>query len=1280
MRHLWVVFLRKKSLASGHSAKLGYAKPLTPCATTAHSSKPTAHILGNVYSILSWSYFNPRNVQNAAGWPCDPASMGPGVPKARERRESSMRKWALCITIMIFIALSSTGWGAMRLLAHEEDPPVAIEQLSNHIFLPIVKQTLSDAQQAALNTATEHSVLAAANDCPPVSALVTTTSATNDSDLWGATGDVWDPLGRLPDFSYAGYRGGAEPIPLVDGIVLNVKEQPFYAVGDGITNDTQAFRRAINVANRYENGEPVIIYVPAGRYILTDTLQILRSNTVLRGEGAGQLATGDPSQHSILHFKTNLELARDPDHSEYNHWGYGDDGMVQIGDYENNRSAIGGFLAVVAEDACRGARQLRVSNTVSIAVGSYVMLMLAEELVGGQPTYSLWRHLHNEQAEPPNKPFTELWPVHPYYWIVQVVAKTERTITLAQPLRHDVIEAWQPRLYAYEPVQEVGIEQVRVAFDDIPLENHHNIIAAYGVYTIGNRLKGEHKGYNGIGLRGVLNSWVTDVTIENADNALSIGSQSKQNTVQNLWIKSRAGNPDGDPDDGNSYFDPPGSKYYSCYTGTNVFGHHGLLVTIRSHDNLITNFVFDKPWSHDAGFTHLVSGNVIRNGQGHRMSLSYLTDKAFENLYSNIHVGDGIKWNYGSGSLGPKSGARATYWNIQANNWGALGDLCGQPQPRIWQSSWRAVQSNLIGGPGLPALFGAASEWNEPITGDLVPQDLHQSQLCHREPQLCQTGTPTATPSPLPTELVTPTATPTPTSSITTTVTPSPTPTATSTPTAPTPTSTPGDPLTPTATPTADVNPPETFIDDAPDSITSETSARFTFSADERRSTFRCSLDGAPLTPCTAPLDLVDLAVGVHLFRVQASDRAGNSDPSPARYTWTIEPPLTPTHTPTPTDTPTPSATPTPTATDTPTPTPTPTADTVAPDTFINGAPEVTTTETRATFVFTANDRNATFRCSLDDAPFTPCVSPLHLTNLTIESHEFRVRAVDQVGNGDSTPARYTWTVEPPPTPTITPTPTDTPTPTATLTPTATDTPSPTPTPTLDTTAPDTFIDAGPETSTTETTALFTFSASDHRAAFRCSLDGARFADCTSPVQLTDLTLGVHEFRVRAVDAFDNGDPTPARYTWSVEPPPPPADTPTAAPTATASPNDPPLPTTTPTGQPTNTPAPTSTPIDAPTLSPTDTPMPTATPTTLSTPSPTVTPLDTPTPLPTDTAPPTDTPTQTSTPTPNPSPTETPLPSASATPAPTSIPLVAAALRHGESAQSIRSYLPLIVR
>jgi hypothetical protein len=57
----------------------------------------------------------------------------------------------------------------------------------------------------------------------------------------------------------------------------------------------------------------------------------------------------------------------------------------------------------------------------------------------------------------------------------------------------------------------------------------------------------------------------------------------------------------------------------------------------------------------------------------------------------------------------------------------------------------------------------------------------------------------------------------------------------------------------------------------------------------------------------------------------------------------------------------------------------------------------------------------SSFECSLDGADFGSCSSPQDYTELAVGSHEFRVRATDQAGTTDASPAAYSWTVEAPP-------------------------------------------------------------------------------------------------------------------------------------------------------------------------------------------------------------------------------------------------------------------------
>ena len=349
---------------------------------------------------------------------------------------------------------------------------------------------------------------------------------------------------------------------------------------------------------------------------------------------------------------------------------------------------------------------------------------------------------------------------------------------------------------------------------------------------------------------------------------------------------------------------------------------------------------------------------------------------------------------------------------------------------------------------------------------------------------------------------------------------------------------------------------PETTFTANPSATTSSTSATFGFSSSEAGSTFECSLDTAGFTACASPETYTGLAVGNHLFEVRAIDPAGNSDSTPAVYAWTIVPP----------------------------------PDTVAPDTQITSQPGDPSPEA-VSFGFTGTDAvtptaQLGYECSLDGGAWTVCASPVSY-NLATGSHTFEVRAVDQAGNTDSTPAAYTWTVTiadtTPPETTIDSGPTDGPDTSATITfssddPAATFTcaldgfslPCTSPItytgigvgdhtfivratdaagntdataavhewtvePPPDTTAPETTILSGPAATTTSTDAAFTFTTDETSSTFECSLDGAAYAACASPVSYTGLAVGAHNLGVRAVDLAGNIDSTPAVHSWTVE-------------------------------------------------------------------------------------------------------------------------------------------------
>ena len=91
-----------------------------------------------------------------------------------------------------------------------------------------------------------------------------------------------------------------------------------------------------------------------------------------------------------------------------------------------------------------------------------------------------------------------------------------------------------------------------------------------------------------------------------------------------------------------------------------------------------------------------------------------------------------------------------------------------------------------------------------------------------------------------------------------------------------------------------DLDAPETTITAAPPALARTRSASLSFASSEDASTFECSFDGGPFTVCASPAVSGELVDGAHVFRVRATDPAGNVDQSPAVFNWSVDTSATP--------------------------------------------------------------------------------------------------------------------------------------------------------------------------------------------------------------------------------------------------------------------------------------------------------------------------------------------------------------------------------------------------
>lgn len=85
-----------------------------------------------------------------------------------------------------------------------------------------------------------------------------------------------------------------------------------------------------------------------------------------------------------------------------------------------------------------------------------------------------------------------------------------------------------------------------------------------------------------------------------------------------------------------------------------------------------------------------------------------------------------------------------------------------------------------------------------------------------------------------------------------------------------------------------DGTPPQTTIAKGPGTKLAQGKARFSFRSSESGSSFVCKLDKRKAKPCKSPKTYTGLKPGPHTFKVWATDKTGNKDPTPAKKRFRV--------------------------------------------------------------------------------------------------------------------------------------------------------------------------------------------------------------------------------------------------------------------------------------------------------------------------------------------------------------------------------------------------------
>lgn len=423
----------------------------------------------------------------------------------------------------------------------------------------------------------------------------------------------------LPDYSFAGYEWGETELPELKP-TLWITE--FGAIPDDGIDDTGAILSALEAA--HSDTSNVIIGFPAGRFIVRDILFIERSNIVLQGAGSGpdgttlfaplhlnaianEKATNSLGELQQYLIENNLKNLGRP-FSLYAWSG----GMI----WTRNPASAKEVLTA-AHSGKRGQHRFTVDDASALNPGDVLELTWYNS--EGRDS-SLLDHVLGEYRLPigerlfdsPNKPLL----VQPF----TIESVDGNSITIKEPLLHDVRAEWGCLIRTSRFLDHIGIEHLAIVFPESEYAGHHL-----------------DEGYNGIYLSDVQHSWVRDVRVRHSDTAI-LTTRSKNITVQSITITGRKG-------------------HHSIYV-SNTFGF------------LTKRFLIESDAFHNPSFNTGSTLSVFTDGYISNAVLDQHSGLNQQNLYDNIRTGNTrhLMDHGGAPYWRPTAGRFNTFWNIVAED------------------------------------------------------------------------------------------------------------------------------------------------------------------------------------------------------------------------------------------------------------------------------------------------------------------------------------------------------------------------------------------------------------------------------------------------------------------------------------------------------------------------------------------------------------------------------------------------------------------------------------
>jgi hypothetical protein len=436
----------------------------------------------------------------------------------------------------------------------------------------------------------------------------------------------------IPNCSYAGYKYGSVALPSPQTNIINVRNAPYNAAGNGIADDTTAIRNAIAAATTSGG----VVYFPDGTYLCSGVLFVPGNNTVLRGQS--RLGT------KIKFIKSLNTCYGTNDASGTSRWG-GSGGLIwftpsskntyrptvtEIGSTYSESWPFGNVVTTITTSAVRGATTVKVNNSNGLSAGQFLSLRLDNvadattlKMLCGGGTWATnydWSATNSGAILPPNKTLLD--------WVVEIASISGKTLTLKQPLRYDLPLNLNPRVVPLgDTVRESGIENLTI------------VLARDYTWTAAAWHNNE-PGWNGVFFNNAINCFLRSVSIVDSDVGLAV-TASKNITATDFSVES---------------------------SGPATLEHHqATTCRVGSQDCLYENFAITSKPYHGIEVDNFSMGNVWSKGTLSHGTFDMQRRVPYENIHTEITLNN-TGTDGGSTSYGPFMGARFVNWNVAVSN------------------------------------------------------------------------------------------------------------------------------------------------------------------------------------------------------------------------------------------------------------------------------------------------------------------------------------------------------------------------------------------------------------------------------------------------------------------------------------------------------------------------------------------------------------------------------------------------------------------------------------